>query len=385
MIYLDSAATSLLKPPSVVRATAMAMRTMASPGRGGHSAAMRAADTVFTCREAAAELFHVPEPERVVFTMNATHALNIAIHSLVSPGDPVVISGYEHNSVTRPLHALGAQVRVAESSLFEPEAAVSAFRRALPGAKAVVCTMVSNVFGYLLPVREIAELCAAAGVPLIVDASQAAGCVAFDAAALGAAFVAMPGHKGLLGPAGLGLLLLSGKMAHALDPLIAGGTGSASDKETLPDYLPDRFESGTPNMAGIYGLEYSLGFVEGRGIEALRAHELALTKRFIDGLDGIANVRLCGTRQLDRRVGVISLDFIGQDNAEVAFRLETEFGILTRCGLHCAPNAHKTLSTFPQGTVRFSLGFANTENDVDRALEAVKRLAKQKTEGVSLP
>lgn len=165
-------------------------------------------------------------------------------------------------------------------------------------------------------------------------------------------------------------------MAHALDPLIAGGTGSASDKETLPDYLPDRFESGTPNMAGIYGLEYSLGFVEGRGIEALRAHELALTKRFIDGLDGIANVRLCGTRQLDRRVGVISLDFIGQDNAEVAFRLETEFGILTRCGLHCAPNAHKTLSTFPQGTVRFSLGFANTEEDVDRALEAVRRLAE---------
>ena len=194
MIYLDSAATSLLKPPSVARATAMAMRTMASPGRGGHSAAMRAADTVFTCREAAAELFHVPEPERVVFTMNATHALNIAIHSLVSPGDPVVISGYEHNSVTRPLHTLGAQVRVAESPLFEPEAAVSAFRRALPGAKAVVCTMVSNVFGYLLPVQEIAELCAAAGVPLIVEASQAAGCVAFDAAALGAAFVAMPGH-----------------------------------------------------------------------------------------------------------------------------------------------------------------------------------------------
>ena len=159
MIYLDSAATSLLKPPSVARATAMAVRTMASPGRGGHSAAMRAADTVFACREAAAELFHVPEPERVVFTMNATHALNIAIHSLVSPGDPVVISGYEHNSVTRPLHALGAQVRVAESPLFDPEAAVSAFRRALPGAKAAVCTMVSNVFGYLLPVREIAELC----------------------------------------------------------------------------------------------------------------------------------------------------------------------------------------------------------------------------------
>ena len=200
MIYLDSAATSLLKPPSVAHAASMAIRTMASPGRGGHSAAMRAADTVFACRSAVAALFHVPEPERVVFTMNATHALDIAIHSLVSPGDPVVISGYEHNSVTRPLYALGAQVRVAASPLFDPAAAVDAFRRALPGARAAVCTMVSNVFGYLLPVQEIAELCAAARVPLIVDASQAAGCVALDASALGAAFVAMPGHKGLLGP-----------------------------------------------------------------------------------------------------------------------------------------------------------------------------------------
>lgn len=164
MIYLDSAATSLLKPPSVAHAASMAIRTMASPGRGGHSAAMRAADTVFACRAAAAALFHVPEPERVVFTMNATHALDIAIHSLVSPGDPVVISGYEHNSVTRPLYALGAQVRVAASPLFDPAAAVDAFRRALPGARAAVCTMVSNVFGYLLPVQEIAELCAAARV-----------------------------------------------------------------------------------------------------------------------------------------------------------------------------------------------------------------------------
>ena len=275
MIYLDSAATSLLKPPSVVRATAMAMRTMASPGRGGHSAAMRAADTVFTCREAAAELFHVPEPERVVFTMNATHALNIAIHSLVSPGDPVVISGYEHNSVTRPLHALGAQVRVAESSLFEPEAAVSAFRRALPGAKAAVCTMVSNVFGYLLPVREIAELCAAAGVPLIVDASQAAGCVAFDAAALGAAFVAMPGHKGLLGPQGTGILLCFAQPK----PLLCGGTGSQSVLQDMPEELPDRLEAGTHNVPGIAGLLAGIRYLSAQGVENIERRERRLAQR----------------------------------------------------------------------------------------------------------
>ena len=164
-------------------------------------------------------------------------------------------------------------------------------------------------------------------------------------------------------------------MARSLTPLIAGGTGSASDKETLPDYLPDRFESGTLNMPGIYGLEYSLSYIEKRGIDSLRAHEIELTERFISGIEGIDGVRLCGTRNLANRVGVISLDFVDKDNAQIAYRLETEFGILTRCGLHCAPNAHKTLSTFPQGTVRFSLGFASTKDDVDAAIDAVKRLA----------
>ena len=250
----------------------MAMRTMASPGRGGHSAAMRAADTVFACREAAARLFHVPEPERVVFTMNATHALNIAIYSLVSPGDPVVISGYEHNSVTRPLHALGAQVRVAESPLFEQEAAVGAFRRALPGAKAAVCTMVSNVFGYLLPVREIAELCAAAGVPLIVDASQAAGCIAFDAAALGAAFVAMPGHKGLLGPQGTGILLCFAQP----EPLLCGGTGSQSVLQDMPEELPDQLEAGTHNVPGIAGLLAGIRYLSAQGVENIEWRERRL-------------------------------------------------------------------------------------------------------------
>ena len=373
MIYLDSAATTFQKPLSVSYAMQRAMRTMSSPGRGGYAAARAAEETAFRCRSLAAELFGVPSPEQVVFTSNATHALNIAIRSLVPEGGRVAVSGYEHNAVTRPLHALGARIKVAASPLFDRAALLRAFENSIsPELDAVVCTHVSNVFGFVLPIEEIAALCRAEGVPLIVDASQSAGILPLELDTLGAAFIAMPGHKGLYGPQGTGLLLC----AHDAAPLLYGGTGSASDKETLPDYLPDRFESGTPNMAGIYGLEYSLGFVEGRGIEALRAHELALTKRFIDGLDGIANVRLCGTRQLDRRVGVISLDFIGQDNAEVAFRLETEFGILTRCGLHCAPNAHKTLSTFPQGTVRFSLGFANTEEDVDRALEAVKRLAE---------
>ena len=327
MIYLDSAATSLLKPPSVARATAMAVRTMASPGRGGHSAAMRAADTVFACREAAAELFHVPEPERVVFTMNATHALNIAIHSLVSPCDPVVISGYEHNSVTRPLHALGAQVRVAESPLFDPEAAVSAFRRALPGAKAAVCTMVSNVFGYLLPVREIAELCAAAGVPLIVDASQAAGCVAFDAAALGAAFVAMPGHKGLLGPQGTGILLCFAQPK----PLLCGGTGSQSVLQDMPEELPDRLAQ--PRL------------------EVFASPDPA-----------------CQT-------AVLSVRWRDMDSELLAQKL-ARYGIAVRAGLHCAPVAHRTAGTLESGTVRLSLSPFNTDAEIARTARVFREILR---------
>lgn len=358
MIYLDSAATSLLKPPSVVRATAMAMRTMASPGRGGHSAAMRAAGTVFTCREAAAELFHVPEPERVVFTMNATHALNIAIRSLVSPGDPVVISGYEHNSVTRPLHALGAQVRVAESPLFEPEAAVSAFRRALPGAKAVVCTMVSNVFGYLLPVREIAELCAAAGVPLIVDASQAAGCVAFDAAALGAAFVAMPGHKGLLGPQGTGILLCFAQPK----PLLCGGTGSQSVLQDMPEELPDRLEAGTHNVPGIAGLLAGIRYLSAQGVENI---ERRLAQRLTAQLRAEPRLEVFASPDLACQTAVLSVRCRDMDSELLAQKL-ARYGIAVRAGLHCAPVAHRTAGTLETGTVRLSLSPFNTDAEIAR-------------------
>lgn len=361
MIYLDSAATSLLKPPSVARATAMAVRTMASPGRGGHSAAMRAADTVFACREAAAELFHVPEPERVVFTMNATHALNIAIHSLVSPGDPVVISGYEHNSVTRPLHALGAQMRVAESPLFAPEAAVSAFRRALPGAKAAVCTMVSNVFGYLLPVREIAELCAAAGVPLIVDASQAAGCVAFDAAALGAAFVAMPGHKGLLGPQGTGILLCFAQPK----PLLCGGTGSQSVLQDMPEELPDRLEAGTHNVPGIAGLLAGIRYLSAQGVEHIKRRERWLAQRLTAQLRAQPLLEVFASPDPACQTAVLSVRCRDMDSELLAQKL-ARYGIAVRAGLHCAPVAHRTAGTLETGTVRLSLSPFNTDAEIAR-------------------
>ena len=247
MIYLDSAATTLQKPPSVARATAHAIDHLASPGRGGHRPAMAAADTAFACREEAAALFHVPSVDQVVFTFNATHGLNIAIKTLVHPGDRVVISGYEHNAVTRPLHAIPeVEILVARSPLFDRQGMIDSFRQCLDqGADAAICTHVSNVFGFILPIQEIAELCRQREVPLIVDASQSAGVLPLDIQELGAAFVAMPGHKGLYGPQGTGLLLCN----RDPTPILEGGTGSESLKQSMPQFLPDRLEAGTHNIA----------------------------------------------------------------------------------------------------------------------------------------
>lgn len=353
MIYLDSAATTLQKPPEVARATAWAINHLASPGRGGHSAAMAAADTAFACRQAAAELFHLSAPERVVFTFNATHGLNIAIKTLVKPGSTVVVSGYEHNAVTRPLHAIpNVTVRVAESPLFDQSAEVEAFRRAItPEVSAVICCHVSNVFGFILPVEDIARLCRERRVPLIVDASQSAGCVPVDMEALGAAFIAMPGHKGLYGPQGTGLLLCGDTTPRTL---LEGGTGSASLVQTMPNFLPDRLEAGTHNVAGIAGLLAGLKFVKRSGVEAIGRREGALIHRFGAELEQIPGVTVFHARDPQTQAGVLSFQMEGMDCEELGEWLGQR-GIAVRAGLHCAPMAHKTAGTLERGTVRVSV------------------------------
>jgi selenocysteine lyase/cysteine desulfurase len=238
-----------------------ALRCSASPGRGGHAAAMRAAETAFACRQEAAALFHMEDPEQVVFTMNATHGLNIAIADTVTPGMTVLVSGYEHNAVMRPLCALGAKIVEAPTPLFDAKAALAFFREHISQAGAVICTHVSNVFGFVLPVEEIAALCRREGVPFILDAAQSAGALDIDFSALGAAFAAMPGHKGLLGPQGTGLLLCR----DVPRPLLYGGTGSRSAERDMPPFLPDRLEAGTQNLCGIAGLLEGLRFVRKRG------------------------------------------------------------------------------------------------------------------------
>lgn len=347
MIYLDHAATSLLKPLAVERAAARAMRTMASPGRGAHDPAMLAADTVFRCREAAARLFHMEEPERVVFTMNATHGLNIAIRSLLSDGGVVTISGFEHNAVTRPLHALGAKLRVAGRRLFDPEDTLRSFAAAIPGSELVVCTAVSNVFGYRLPLEEIAALCRREGAALIVDASQAAGVLDLDFSALGAAFMAMPGHKGLLGPQGTGLLLCAGEGK----PLLFGGSGSESRLQTMPEALPDRLEAGTHNVCGIAGLLAGIEYVLARGTPELLLHETALLRQSLRILRGADCQLFVGAAQT--QTGVLSLRSHRLDCETLAAML-ADRGICVRSGLHCAPLAHESAGTLETGTLRLS-------------------------------
>lgn len=372
MIYLDSAATTFQKPAAVQRAVLQSMRTLSSPGRGGYQSAQRAEELLFRCRSAAAELFHVPSGEQVVFTMNATHALNIAIKSLVRPGGRVAVSGYEHNAVTRPLHALGAEVIVAASPLFSPRETVEAFRRALErGAESVICTHVSNVFGDILPIEAIAALCRGAGVPLIIDASQSAGILPLDFSALGAAFAAMPGHKGLYGPQGTGLLLC----AHEAMPLIEGGTGSESLRQEMPDFLPDRLEAGTHNVPGVAGLDEGLRFVLSHRPERILQHEQLLLRRAAQRLQDIPRVHVFYAADEKLQAGVLSFTVEGKTPEAVAEAM-ADRGIALRAGLHCAPFAHRTVGTLPEGTVRLSVSAFNRSWEIDDAARALAEILR---------
>ncbi len=377
-IYLDNAATSFPKPQGVSDRMKFYLDCVgANVNRSVYTAAQEAGLVTLTLRQRLARLFAFPEPPtHVILTPGATASLNMLISGLLRSGDHCIVSGMEHNAVMRPLLRLSG----VEVSRIPCDGEGFAHLSALPGlfrenTKLVLIAHGSNVCGTVQDAAAIGRLCAERGVPFALDAAQTAGHYPIDFQAFGLSAMAVPAHKGLLGPGGAGALLLTDALAQKITPLIAGGTGSASDSEYLPPYLPDRFESGTANLPGYYGWEAALQFIEERGVDALRAHEMSLCARFLDGLAELPQVRLYGTRDTARRVGVLSLDFLRRDNAEAAYALETRFGILTRCGLHCAPAAHKVLGTFPRGTVRFSLGWANTEADIDAALAAIRELA----------
>lgn len=366
MIYLDNGATSFRKPLPVYDAVRGAMFTCASPGRGGYPLAMNAGRRVLACRERAGELFAC-DPEQVAFTGNCTHGLNIAIKSLVKPGTRVVITGFEHNAVTRPLHGLGAKITVAGQKLFDWDDTLTAWEAALKkGADAAVFTHCSNVFGYVLPVEEMAQLCKKYKVPFIIDAAQSAGVLPVSMKQLDADFIAMPGHKGLLGPQGTGLLLCR----DSAQPLILGGTGSNSISGEMPDFLPDRLEAGTLNVPGIAGLSEGLGYLLKTGTASVLEKEHAQATLCAQKLQALGLRVFAGEHQS----GTVS--FLPPTDCEDFAQMLAQKGIGVRAGLHCAPLAHKSAGTLDTGTVRVSYGWDACTWQTQKLCKAVAEIMK---------
>ncbi|MEW6595357.1 MAG: aminotransferase class V-fold PLP-dependent enzyme [Thermodesulfobacteriota bacterium] len=375
-VYLDNAATSFPKPANVAATMDRLLRSTAlSPGRSAHAFSLAAGREIFAARELLAAFFGCPDSSRLIFTANVTEALNVGLFGLLKDGGHVIATGMEHNSVMRPLRHLEQLGRIALSVLpaspageTDPADLAKALRR---DTRLIVVNHVSNVTGTAAPLAEIAAL--KGGALLVVDAAQSAGVFELDVAKLGIDFFAFTGHKALLGPTGTGGFVLGPDIE--LPPFKMGGTGSASEFEVQPDFAPDCYEAGTPNTLGIAGLAAGVGFVKETGLAAIREHEQALTRRFLDGLAQIREVTVYGLPAGANRGAVVSLRLAGKGMDEVAHRLDREFRILVRAGLHCAPLAHRTIGTFPEGTVRVSFGFFNTMAEVDCCLDALARIA----------
>ena len=378
-IYLDNAATSFPKPPAVgARMREYVDEVGASVGRGSYEAAQQAELVTLRLRQRLCALFGFADPSHVILTPGNTWGLNMLLLGALRPGDHALVSAMEHNAVMRPLTQLAKRGVSFDRIPCDAEGRLQTGRvQAMlrPNTRLVLLAHASNVSGTVQDAAAVGEICAARGIPFALDAAQTAGHIPLDFAALHLSALSVPAHKGLMGPQGIGALLLRPDFAKTLEPLVSGGTGSVSDSEDIPLYLPDRFEPGTPNLPGIYGWEAALAYLESVTVEAAAAHDRALSERFLIGLRDMPGVALIGPDTAEGRVGVFSLDFPGKDNAEITARLEEDFGILTRCGLHCAPSAHRTLGTFPRGTVRLSLGWFNTEDNIGRALQAIKAVS----------
>ena len=390
-IYLDNASTTFPKPPEVAEAVYEYMTGVGSNiGRGGYASAYAAEEAVFNMRQLLCDFFGGEDAKNVVFTKNVTEALNVIIRGLLEKGEHVLVSAMEHNAVMRPLQLLGRELEAGEEA---PADAISFSRipcdsegnlelEALPRlvqqrTKAVIMTHASNVCGTLLPIDKVGDFCKQRGLLFIVDSAQSAGVFPINMQQLHIDALAFTGHKGLLGPQGIGGFVLREHMVTKLAPLIVGGTGSLSHTEKTPRFMPDKFEAGTLNLPGIMGLAAGVRWLNQRGMASLRAHELALTEQLLTGLLDLEQqglLRIVGRRDIVQRTSVVSIAATKQDLAVVAHRLNEEYGIATRVGLHCAPNAHKTLQTYPTGTLRFSMGWHNNEEDIGAALKALREV-----------
>ncbi|HMK75087.1 MAG TPA: aminotransferase class V-fold PLP-dependent enzyme [Thermodesulfobacteriota bacterium] len=383
MIYFDNPATTWPKPPQVKEAMNRFMEEVgANPGRSGHFRSIDAARIVFETREALSVLFRVKDSSRIVFTLNATESINLALKGLLKPGDHVITSSMEHNSVMRPLRYLekkGVELTVAPCLDDGTLHAEEVERRIQSHTKMVVLNHASNVTGTLLPIEEVGLIARKYNLLFLVDAAQTAGAYPIDIEKGGIDLLAFTGHKSLYGPQGTGGLVIGERIKEKeMVPLKQGGTGSRSEFEEQPDFLPDCFESGTPNGVGLAGLLAGVQFVLGRGVEKIRRSEMALVNKLIRGLGNIPRVKLYGPELQEHRIATVSLTFSHLTPSDGTSRLEKEFGILCRPGLHCAPAAHHTLGTFPEGTIRFGLSAFNTEAEIETAIQAVSLISKQK-------
>ena len=379
-IYLDNASTSFPKAPTV--ATAMSdyiTNRGININRGSYALAYDVEDIIYTTRQRLNTLFNGHDPSHVIFTQNVTMSLNMVIKGILKAGDHVLVSSMEHNAVMRPLTQLLDKgiafdiIPCDKTGSIQLESMDSLIR---PNTVALIINHASNVCGTIQPLESIGSICKTHNLQFIVDAAQTAGVIPIDVKACHIDALCFTGHKGLLGPQGIGGIILTKEMAQTLTPLIAGGTGSFSHLETMPTHMPDAFEAGTLNLPGIIGLNEGLSYIESQGMENIHNHELALTQAFLEGLQSIDVVNIVGKQDIQDRTAVVSITIDSMDPASIAYELESTYHIMTRVGLHCAPRAHQTLGTYPEGTVRFSFGYANTHEDVVSALSALHRILK---------
>lgn len=379
-IYFDNAATSWPKPEEMLLAMEHYQRVIGgSPGRSGHRQSIEAGRIIMEARISLARLFHIDDPLRLVFTKNATEALNLAIAGLLSPGDHVITSGMEHNAVMRPLRVLesqGCSLSVAPCSSkgeLDPNDLPPLIKN---NTKAIILVHASNVTGSIMPIRDVGDIAEKYGLIFCVDAAQTAGSLTIDLEEINIDLFAFTGHKSLLGPQGTGGLYIRDGLEKRIRPLLFGGTGSQSEFEQQPEFMPDKYESGTLNTIGIAGLGAGVDYIMGRGIENIRAAEIMLTRQCMEGLQSIEGVRIFGLQDASRQIPVVSFAVDGLTSSEVSFALDEKYGIMSRPGLHCAPAAHRTIGSFPGGTVRFSFGYFNTAEEIEYALDAVSDLAR---------
>ncbi len=383
IIYFDNAATSWPKPPEVSAAMQKFMRKIAAnPGRSGHRLSVEAARVIYDTREKLAQLFNITDPLQIVMTKNATEGLNIAIFGLLKSGDHVITSSMEHNSVMRPLRVMerrGVELTIIpcdREGLIDPAHVNGAVKK---NTRAIFMTHASNVTGTVMSIADIGRIARERGLVFCVDAAQTAGSYPIDVEEMNIDLLAFTGHKSLFGPSGTGGLYIREGLDNEIEPFCIGGTGSRSEVEEQPDFMPDRYEAGTPNTVGIAGLQAGVDFVLFKGVDQIKRQEALLVKMFIEGLKSMPGIILYGHDSVDQRTPVVSFNIEGTDPAVIALQLDERFKIMARSGIHCAPSAHKTIGTYPHGTVRFSFSYFNTEEQIIKALDVLNKISKRRT------